>query len=178
MPASRAQRVTIADRRAKLVAARRQRIPFEKIYEELGYKSSADARKDFHRALEQSIAAQHASVEVYREEQLLELDHLAEEAHKVMRAQHYVMAPGGKVVMDPDDDTHPLIDDAPTLAAIDRLVKILDRVAKLRGLDAPTKVEGAFTLEALDKALADARERLAAFGPEDPEDGETEEPRN
>lgn len=160
MPASRAQRVTIADRRAKLVAYRRQRIPFEDIFAELGYKSSADARKDFHRALEQSIAAQHASVEVYREEQLMELDHLAEEAHKVLAATHYILTPGGKVAVDPDTE-QPLLDHGPKLAAIDRLVKILDRIAKLRGTDAPTRVE-VLTIDAIEAAIADLNAQLAA----------------
>lgn len=165
MPASRAQRVTIADRRARLVQYRRQRIPFEKIYEELGYRSSADARKDFHRALEQSIAAQHASVEVYREEQLMELDHLAEEAHKVLAARHYVVSASGRVALDPDTE-EPLIDHGPVLAAIDRLVKILDRISKLRGLDAPSRLE-VLTIDAIDAAIADLNNKLAAADAED-----------
>lgn len=156
----RAERATVAARRAKLVEYRRQRRPYADIYKELGYKSVQDASKDFHRALEESIAAQHASVEVYREEQLLELDHLAEEAHKVLAARHYVVSASGRVALDPDTE-EPLIDHQPVLAAIDRLVKILDRVAKLRGLDAPQKLE-VMTIDAIEAAIADLNAQLAA----------------
>lgn len=161
----RAERATVAARRAKLVAYRRMRRPYADIYEELGYNSVQAASKDFSRALEESIAAQHASVEVWREEQLLELDYLAEEAHRVLRARHYVIAPGGRVVRDPETE-EPLLDDGPVLAAIDRLVKILDRVAKLRGLDAPQRLE-VMTIDAIDAAIADLNAQIAAADAED-----------
>lgn len=176
MAVPRAVRAATAARRAKLVEYRRRKRPYAEFYEELGYASPAAASKDFSRALEESIAARNDSVEVYREEQLLELDYLAEEAHKVLRKQHYVVsAASGKVALDPESG-QPLIDDGPKLAAIDRLVKILDRVAKLRGLDAAAKIEGAITVDALDRALTEARRQLAALGPEDPQDAGAERP--
>lgn len=151
MPPSRAERAATAARRAKLVEYRRKKIPYAQFYAELGYASVQAARKDFTRALEENIAAQHASVEVYREEQLEELDYLAEEAHRVLRAKHYVVsAASGKVALDPDTG-EPLIDDGPTLAAIDRLVKILDRVAKLRGLD-QVKIQ-VLTIDAIEAEI-------------------------
>lgn len=164
MALSRAERAAIAARRAKLVEFRRRKVPYGQIYEELGYSSVQAARKDFTRALEESIAAQHTSVEVYREEQLEELDYLAEEAHKILRARHYVVTQSGRIVEDPETG-EPLHDDGPVLAAIDRLVKILDRVAKLRGLDAPQKLE-VMTIDAIEAAIADLNAQLAATDPE------------
>jgi hypothetical protein len=163
MPQSRATIAAVAARRAKLVAYRQRRRPYEEIYEELGYSSPSAARKDFTRALEESIAAQHQSVEVYREEQLNELDHLAGEAHKVLREQHYVVSASGRVAVDPVTE-EPLIDYAPKLAAIDRLVKILDRVAKLRGLD-QIKVQ-VLTIDAIDAEIQRLHGELAALGDE------------
>jgi hypothetical protein len=156
---SRAEGAAIAARRAKLVEYRRRKIPYADFYEELGYTSAVVARKDFARALEENIAAQNASVEVYREEQLQELDYLAEEAHKILRARHYVVTQSGKIVEDPETG-QPMVDDGPVLAAIDRLVKILDRIAKLRGLD-QIKVE-VMTIDAIEAAIVDLNNQLAA----------------
>lgn len=173
MPKSRATIASIAARRAKLVEYRRRKVPYAQFYEELGYASVNAARRDFTRALEENVAELHASVEVYREEQLIELEYLAEEAHLVMNTRHYVITPGGKLVEDPV--THePILDPAPKLQAMDRLVRIGDRVAKLRGLDAATKIEGVFSIDALDHALAEARDQLAALDAEDQEDGGAE----
>ena len=147
---SRAALAAVAARRSKLVEYRRRKVPYAHFYEELGYSSVDVARRDFARALEESIAAQHASVEVYREEQLVELDYLAEEAHKILRARHYVVTQSGKIVDDPETG-QPLLDDGPVLAAIDRLVKILDRVAKLRGLD-QIKVQ-VLTIDAIEAEI-------------------------
>jgi hypothetical protein len=171
---SRATRATIAARRAKLVEYRRKKIPYGQFYEELGYSSVNEARKDFTRALEESIAAQHGSVEVYREEQLHELEFLAEEAHRVLATTHYVVTPSGKIALDPETQ-QPLIDHGPILAAIDRLVKILDRVAKLRGLDAPARLE-VLTIDAIDAAIADLNAKLAAVDAEAAEVGTAQEP--
>ena len=157
---SRAEKLLIAQRRAKLVEYRRRKVPYSQIYEELGYSSPTAATRDFHRALEESIAGLHTAVEVYREEQLQELDYLAEEAHRVLRAKHYVVTQSGRLVEDPDTGD-PLIDDGPALAAIDRLVKILDRIAKLRGLDAPQRLE-VMTIDAIEAAIADLNSQLAA----------------
>ncbi|MDR3079836.1 MAG: hypothetical protein LBV60_02715 [Streptomyces sp.] len=160
MPRPRAERAATAERRAKLVEYRRRKVPYSQIYEELGYSSPEAASKDFHRTLEENLAGQHASVEVYREEQLVELDYLAEEAHKILRARHYVVTASGRIVEDPETG-QPLVDDGPVLAAIDRLVKILDRIAKLRGLDAPQRME-VMTIDAIESAIADLNEQLAA----------------
>lgn len=161
---SRAEVAAVAARRAKLVEYRRRKTPYADFYEELGYNSVSAARRDFTRALEENITAQRASVEVWREEQLAELEYLAEEAHKVLREKHYVVSASGKVAVDPDTE-EPLIDHGPRLAAIDRLVKILDRVAKLRGLDAPQKLE-VMTIDAIDAAIADLNQQIAALGDE------------
>ncbi|RCH70452.1 hypothetical protein DT019_02905 [Streptomyces sp. SDr-06] len=175
MPRPRAERAATADRRAKLVEYRRRKVPYSQIYEELGYANANAASKDFYRTLEENIAGLRIGVEVYREEQLAELEHLAEEAHVVMRARHYVITPGGRLVEDPETG-QPLLDPGPKLAAMDRLVKIGDRVAKLRGLDAATRIEGVFTVDALDHALIEAREQLAAIEAQDSEDGGAESP--
>ncbi len=175
MPHSRAERAEVAARRAKLVEYRRQKRPYSEIYKELGYPSANAARKDFTRALADSIARQDTNVEIYREEQIQELEYLAEEIHAEFRADHFLVSlTTGRVAAHPQTG-EPLRDPGPRYAAADRLLKIADQIAKLRGLHAPTKVEGVFTIDALNRALTEARDELAALEAEDREDGGTGE---
>lgn len=86
--------------------------------------------------------------------ELERLDALQLEALAVLRANHYIVS-GGAIVRDYLRDEHgnirvdqstgtpltaPIEDDGPRLAAIDRLLKIQERRARLLGLDKPTKV--------------------------------------
>lgn len=162
---SRAELAAIAARRTKLVEYRRQKRPYLEIYEELGYNSVSAATKDFSRTLAESVAARDASVELYREEQIQELDYLAEQAHKILRGDYFVVANNGHIVAHPET-SEPLRDMGPKLAAMDRIVRISDRIAKLRGLDAPTRVEGALSIDALNLAIDEAQQQLASLGSE------------
>jgi hypothetical protein len=162
---SRAELASIAARRTKLVEYRRQKRPYIEIYQELGYNSISAATKDFSRALAENLAARDTSVELYREEQIQELDYLAEEAHKILRGDYFVVANNGRIVEHPQTGA-PLQDMGPKLAAVDRIVRISDRIAKLRGLDAPTRVEGALSIDALNRAIDEAKEQLASLGSE------------
>lgn len=157
MPASRAQRAKTAERRAKAVEMRLAGADYDTIATTLGYSDRGAAHKDITRALEANIAEQHHSVELYREEELRTLDLLMAEAWAVLKRQHVTVS-HGKVIVD-EDTGQKLLDDGPTLQAIDRILKIRERRAKLLGLDAPTKVE-AITIDALDRAIADLAAEL------------------
>lgn len=166
MPPSRAKKAAVAARREKLIALRLKRRPYREIYAELGYKSPYAASRDFNRALEENLVAVRTSVEVYREAELLELDDLAVIAHKVMDTIHYAHGSGGRVVCHPVTGDA-LVDDGPRLAAMDRLLRIQDRRAKLLGLDAATKFE-VLTIDALDAEAARLNAELAALDSEAP----------
>lgn len=140
MGKNRIKTIDVSARRAKLVEYRRQKRQYRDFYQELGYKSVSDASRDFNRTLKENLTAVETSVEIYRETALLELEDLTATALTVMRTQHYALGPGGKVTVDPITGA-PLIDDGPKLAAIDRVLRIQDRQAKLLGLDAATKVD-------------------------------------
>jgi hypothetical protein len=77
-----------------------------------------------------------------------------------MLTPHYEVSASGRVAT--DEDGRPLLDDKPKLAAIDRLLKIQDRRAKLLGLDSAQKVE-VLTLDALDAERQRLVEQLAAY---------------
>lgn len=172
---NRADRIVIAERRAKLVAYRRKKIPYSQFYAELGYPSVSAATKDFTRTLQESIAHRETEVEVYREEQLIELEYLAEEIHEIFRGEHFHVSASGRIAEHPVTG-EPLLDKGPNLAAADRLLKIAAQVAKLRGLDSPTRVEGVFTLDSLNRAIIDAEQQLAALGDEADEAQDPEGP--
>lgn len=150
MPASKAQRAATAKRRAEAVAMRIAGADFDTIAGQLGYADRASAHKDVTRALEQAVVEQSRSVEVYREEELQRLDALLVEAWTVLKRQH-VSVSHGRVVRDENDE--PILDDGPTLSAIDRILRIQERKAKFLGLDAPQRHE-VVTVDAVDAEIA------------------------
>lgn len=174
MTASRAKQASVAERRSKLIKMRLAGHSFDECAAKLGYSSRSAATRDFTRAFEQVAIEQRASVEVYREVELAKLDDLTIKATRILLGRHYVVTQAGKLVEDPETGL-PLLDDGPTLQAIDRLLKIQDRRAKLLGLDSPQKVE-VLTIDAIDRAIADLNEQLAAAGVEAPALAGTEDP--
>ncbi|MEV4604818.1 helix-turn-helix domain-containing protein [Amycolatopsis sp. NPDC049253] len=73
-----------------------------------------------------------------RKVQLERLGEMRQSALDVLERFHYTVS-HGKVIK--DETGLPLEDDAPRLQAIDRLLRIEERIAKLMGLDAPTRAE-------------------------------------
>jgi hypothetical protein len=148
---TKAQRVEIAERRAKNVALRLTGKSWSAIADELGYSSTGAACQDFGRALEANLAEQRRGVEMYREETLRAIELLMVEAWMVLRRDHITVS-HGRVIRD-DDTGEKILDDGPTLQAMDRIARLLDQRSKLRGEYAPVKVE-AITIDALDQAIA------------------------
>lgn len=98
--------------------------------------------------------------------ELLELDALRDEAWAVLRAEHVHVA-DGRIVK---DDGTPVTDHRPVLMAIDRLLKIQERRARLQGLDAPTKQQiHVLTEDVVDAALREAAEEHARLTTADPD---------
>jgi hypothetical protein len=77
------------------------------------------------------------AVAEYRREMDAQLDELHREAMKVLEAKH-LRINNGEIV---HADGEPVIDDAPVLRAIETILKVQERRARLHGLDAPTKVQ-------------------------------------
>ena len=134
MTTSKAQRARIAERRAKAIQLRLAGADWQTIADRLDYSSRGAACQDVTRALEANMAEQRTSIAVYRETELMRLDQLTVEVVRVLRNRHYVVTQSGRVVNDPNTG-NPLTDDSPALQAVDRLLKIQDRRAKLLGLD-------------------------------------------
>lgn len=127
---------------------------YRRIGEELGL-SPSNAHEAVQRAMD---AIPQEAGEAARRLELERLDQMFVDAQAVLKREHVHVSmgkvirtrvlddDGNPIVLDYDDKgapiykEQPLVDDGPVLHAIDRLLKISERRAKLLGLDAPMKV--------------------------------------
>ena len=84
------------------------------------------------------------AVEEIRQFEGERLDHLVEEAERILATDHVVVS-HGKVIR--DDQGIPLLDDAPRLRAIAELRALSESRRKLHGADAPARTEHKVTFE-------------------------------
>jgi hypothetical protein len=71
---------------------------------------------------------------------------------EILDKQHVAISASGKVVY---NDGEPVLDDSVALKAVDSLVKVQGRRAKLLGLDAPTRVQAMIGIITLDEQKSD-----------------------
>ena len=142
--------LAIERRRVRVVELRDEGMGFREIAAELGV-SVALVHRDYEAALAKVPVK---SVEQYREHQMIELAKLREIVQDVVDRRHQVVSDGRPVF----DEDGPMLDDAPLLAAVDRLMKINDREAKLLGLDARPEVQ----------VTGDLTYRIVGLGLDDP----------
>lgn len=149
MVASKAQQAFTADRRAKAIRMKIDGANYTEIAEALGYHSRGSACTDIRRALEKHVIEEGLAVEAWRELELARLDVLQ------------------KAIWPEAKDGNP--------RAIETALKILDRRAKLLGLDSAIKLE-VLTIDALDAQIQRLEAELGRndLAPLDGEAGEAE----
>lgn len=164
------------------------RISHEEAWEPAPYNSRQAVWADIQTALKERQAARNEAADTYLQNELEKLDRMEEAVWKVLRARHYVVNQGVIVYMGVSADEgkrrgwhsvdalrqdliynadgsfkEPLEDDAPVLAACDRLLKIADQRAKLTGIYAPVKkqleVSGGSEVDVEINILMDSLER-------------------
>lgn len=153
-----------ADKWAEALRLRARGLSYAEIARAIGYADHANAR----RAVEQALAATiREPAEEVRLIELQKLDTWERAALGVLERRHLTVSHGqvvrlgcgcpvqaaGKGLTCGHEQGEPLLDDAPVLTAIDRLLKIQERRAKLLGLDAPKRLE-VITLDAVDAEIA------------------------
>lgn len=173
MGTSRAKRAQVAERRRRAIELRIQGHTWDEIADRLGYRSKAQACNDVTRALQQNTRDLNLAVDKLRALELARLDRLQQIAWEVLERPHVAVSHGRVVTVKTADGREVrLPDDGPKLAAIDRLLKIADRRAKLLGLDA---AEDPSRLSAVDRWLAGVTgvdpAEVAAATPDDPDPG-------
>ncbi|WP_330328191.1 hypothetical protein [Streptomyces pseudovenezuelae] len=128
---SKFQRDDIAVRRTKLLELRRMGVSYDDPrIEALGYSNPASARKDLSRVLKEHRDDEKAEAAVYRQQENERLDALLEAA--------WPRATTPTPVLDKDGE---VIDHALDMRAVDTVLRLMDRRAKLNGLDMPVKTE-------------------------------------
>ncbi|RKN61873.1 hypothetical protein D7231_31875 [Streptomyces klenkii] len=122
-----------ARRDAEAAALRARGLSYRQIADELGV-----ARTTAHEMVERALQAiVQEPAEQVRQLELDRLDHMYRSALGVLERRHVTVSQGRIVKA---DDGEPLEDDGPVLQAIDRMLRIQERRARLLGLDAPSRV--------------------------------------
>ncbi|MGW2739111.1 hypothetical protein ACWC4D_33540 [Streptomyces sp. NPDC001288] len=131
MPWSKLKQDEVAVRRTKLLELRRQGVRYDdQRIEDIGYSSPGAARKDLVRALEIHRDEEAAEVATYRQQENERLDALLEAAWPRATSPSPVFDKEGEV-----------IDHVLDMRAVDTVLRLMDRRAKLNGLDMPVKTE-------------------------------------
>lgn len=139
-----------AERDREAVRLRSRGRTYQQISDELKYGGHQNARRAVTSVLasiDREAAEEHVAVH------LEQLDFMYDAVLKVLEAQHYVVSQGRLIYL--DDDSPPLADDSPVLTAVDRLLKIQERRARLLGLDAPSKATVTHAGADVDAAVAE-----------------------
>lgn len=131
------------EKQNQVIEAVRQGHSFREIAELFGI-SKSQAHRLFRAGLDRIPAE---NVKAYRDEQLADLALARQAVMDVLAAEHVVVSNGHivKPITGVDGDGNylygePLPDDGPTLAAVDRLLKIQERQARILGSDADERV--------------------------------------
>jgi hypothetical protein len=171
MSASKAQKAETAARRTKLIQLRLAGVPFDdpRVLG-LGYKSRQHASKDMIRALEKRRDEQDAAASVYRQQENLRLDALLEAVWP--HATNPV-----RLVTDKDDpDAEP--EEKFDRSAIDVALRLLERRAKLNGLDMPIQAEvsgpGGGPLQLAPASVHTLHSLIGIAGEPDPDEDDPE----
>jgi len=137
----------------------RRGLTYRQISSQLGWRSPNAAFQAVRRAAKDAATDSLAAAEALQMMLARQQDY-RRLVWRVAMAKHYVTTQAGLVALGPDGQ--PLLDDAPVLNAVDRLVKIDAEEAKLLGLYAPAKsrVE-VITEDAVDAELAKLAREIA-----------------
>lgn len=127
---------------------------WQEIADELGWdgpSGNKTAQNAVYKQLRKRAEEAKDKIEEHRQHLLAQLDEAERAIWEIIYKKHVTVSHGKvirleRTVVDPDtgEETMKMVeleDDGPTMAAIDRLIKIQERRAKLSGLDAPAKAE-------------------------------------
>jgi hypothetical protein len=130
--------IPVAARRDRGFLMKTQGYTWTQIAAALGYDSAGSACKDVGTFIRQQAAEAQETREQILAVELERLAYLRQVTDKVLRKKQLVIVDGQVLT---DGDGVPVEDDAARLPAVDREIKIAQRISALLGLDAPTKAE-------------------------------------
>ena len=147
-PKVRDAELTISERDNRAAGMKLSGLTYEQIADDLGI-SRTTAFEAVERAMK---AVPFEEADTLRKIELAHLDKAQSKALEILDKQHVAISASGKVVY---NDGEPVLDDSVALKAVDSLVKVQGRRAKLLGLDAPTRVQAMIAIITLDDQKAD-----------------------
>jgi hypothetical protein len=147
------EELTLEERDQRMASLKLNGLTYQSIANDFGISLSA-VYEGVERAM-QSVPYEDA--DSLRKIELAHLDKAQSKALKVMDSAHYLTDIEGHLIEDADGDYVP--DDSVALKAIDSLVKVQARRARLLGLDQPIKVENSGTVNV---SISLARETVEA----------------
>lgn len=145
-----------AMRDAQAMGLRARGWTYQRIANELGYSNESGARHAVERAMASAVRE---TTEEAKTLLLADYDAAKKEVWAVLEASHVTISQGRVVTL----DEVPVPDDSPVLAAVDRLVKINQEIAKIYGVYAPTRSE-VKTVDAIDARLTELAAEMAELG--------------
>lgn len=120
----------------KAVALRARGASWDDIAQAMGWKDRRTASNQVYRYLGKLAKRSDANVDAFRQELIEKLDEVEKACWEVLRRKHIVIQNGKVVRLEGEDGSfEPVEDDAPVLQAVDRLLKVYERKAKLTGVD-------------------------------------------
>lgn len=132
---------------------------YEEIAKRLGYADRGKAHQGVQRAM---LATMAEPAEDVRKIHLARLQEMYRTAREIMLKNHIAVQNGKVVYLDGSNgERSPVADDMPKLAAIDRMLRVLEREAKLLGLDAAKQIE-IISLDAVQAEIREIEQRMAA----------------
>ena len=143
------EELTIEERDQRMASLKLAGLTYESIAQEFGISLSG-AYQGVERAMK---AVPFPEADTLRKIELTHLDKAQSKALAILEARHLMADIKGKVIY--DDEGNVALDDTVALKAIDSLVKVQTRRAKLLGLDAPTRVQALIGIITLDERKAD-----------------------
>ncbi len=137
------------------------------IARELGYSSRGDVSNAIRKVLAET--AREKGTEALREQQLTEMTELRRVLWQRVNNPPPVVSRTGKVVV--DDDGNEVPDVQAQAAAAAQVIRVAERIARLRGLDAPRRtVSASMNLNDVEGTIQLAKDALAQMGQQRAED--------
>jgi hypothetical protein len=153
--------VETMERDARAADLFRRGLSYRQIAAQMGYKTPSTAFTAVRRAAHDAAASPLVAAET-REILLERLQDYRRLLWRVATAKHYVVTQAGTIVLDPETDL-PLLDDAPVLQAVDRLLRCDQEQAKLADAYPALKARvQVITEEDIDAQLSGLARQVAA----------------
>lgn len=121
--------------------------------QEIGDKFGITKGAVFNRIRKYSTEIVETAADSYRDHEIEKLDEMETKLWEIVGKKHYRVDHGKLIVLGQEGEEEVLSDDEPIMKAIDRLLKVMERRAKLLGLDNPVKQDVNVSVETRDEEL-------------------------